>query len=109
MENLVLQLAQGKRGLVCVFMGLQQLGVIEAPLLISEGNGFVSGSTHGMEYSIGKLKVKGGNRETLISLALRYAHSSAAQGTSLLPQLFRSTAILLDRWGWFKRLLFRGS
>ena len=74
MENLVLQLAQGKRGLVCVFMGLQQLGVIEAPLLISEGNGFVSGSTHGMQYSIGNLKVKGATGKPSSATSYSFVH-----------------------------------
>ena len=53
MENLILQLAQGKRCLVYVFMGLQQLGLIEMTLLISEGNGFISGSLHEVQYNMG--------------------------------------------------------
>ena len=34
-------------------------------------------------------------------LSLRYAHSLAAQGTSLLPQRFRLAGYTASRWGWF--------
>ena len=95
-----MQLIQGKRFLVSIFMGIQQLGLIEATLIISESNGFVSGSTHGMQYSIGEPIVKGGGtaRSPLTaytSLAFRGRRQQAPPGVP--PNVSVNSTILLDR------------
>lgn len=77
-----MNLTQGKRFLSCIFMGLQQLGLIDDSLLVGEGYGLVSGGLHGVQYNMGELKVKGGGNglRTHSRFTLRWRSEGGCSG-----------------------------